>query len=110
MDDNLEKYLRATSFLDCDTPALKQKSAELTSGKQDEIEKAKSLFYFVRDSIRYNLYVPRSRREHFKASRILERGQGYCVQKAVLLAALARAANIPAGLGFARIANHRMPE
>jgi len=47
--------------------------------------------------------------EDFKASTTLMRGKGYCVQKAVLLAALARAAGIPARLVFARIRNHMMP-
>ena len=48
--------------------------------------------------------------EDFKASRVLEWGKGYCVQKAVLLAALARAAGIPSRLAFAKIRNHRTPE
>jgi transglutaminase-like putative cysteine protease len=43
------------------------------------------------------------------ASTILARGRGYCVQKAVLLAALARAAGIPSRLIFARIKNHKAP-
>jgi transglutaminase-like putative cysteine protease len=47
--------------------------------------------------------------EDFRASRILEWGKGYCVQKAVLLAALARAAGIPSRLAFAKIRNHRVP-
>jgi hypothetical protein len=36
--------------------------------------------------------------------------EGYCVQKAVLLVALARAAGIPAGIGFAKISNNILPE
>ena len=44
------------------------------------------------------------------ASRILTKGEGYCVQKAVLLAAMGRAMDIPTRLGFARIKNHQMPE
>jgi hypothetical protein len=48
--------------------------------------------------------------EHFRASNTLSKGEGYCVQKAVLLVALARAAGIPAGLGFARIRNNLLPE
>jgi transglutaminase-like putative cysteine protease len=54
--------------------------------------------------------VSRSLPEHFRASNTLSRGNGYCVQKAVLLVALARAAGIPAGLGFARIRNNLLPE
>ena len=39
-------------------------------------------------------------------SATLARGYGFCVNKAVLLAALARAVGIPARLGFADVRNH----
>jgi len=106
----LEKYLKPTPVIDCNAPSLQEKARDLTRGQEDIIEKAKSLFYFVRDEIRYNLYVSKSLPEHFRASNTLSRGEGYCVQKAVLLVALARAAGIPAGLGFARLRNHLLPE
>ena len=47
--------------------------------------------------------------EDFKASRILEWGKGYCVQKAVLLTALGRASGLPSRLVFAKIKNHSVP-
>jgi transglutaminase-like putative cysteine protease len=47
--------------------------------------------------------------DDFRASATLIRGKGYCVQKAVLLAALGRAAGIPTKLAFAKIRNHRVP-
>ena len=106
----MEKYLRPTRFIDCDSPSIQQKSRDLTKGQEGNVEKAKSLFYFVRDEIKYDMYVPKSLPENFMASKILSRGKGYCVQKAVLLVALARAAEIPAGLGFARIRNNLLPE
>ena len=37
---------------------------------------------------------------------MIERGSGYCVEKANFLAAVARACNIPARLGFAIVRNH----
>jgi transglutaminase-like putative cysteine protease len=48
--------------------------------------------------------------EDFIASRILEWKKGYCVQKAVLLAALARTIEIPSRLAFAKIRNHKIPK
>jgi len=48
--------------------------------------------------------------EHFRASNTLKRGKGYCVQKAVLLITMARAAGIPARLGLAKIRNHLLPQ
>jgi transglutaminase-like putative cysteine protease len=105
----LDKYLKATATFDSDSEAIKKKAQQLTEGKNDDIEKAKALFYFVRDEIPYNLYTPKHMPEHFRASNTLARGTGYCVQKAVLLVALARAAGIPARLCCAKIRNHLVP-
>ena len=100
------QYLRSTFFIDCDVPAIVKKSGELTAGLVNEQDKAIHLFNFVRDQIKYNVYSPRPAAEDFKASTILARREGYCVQKAVLLVALARAALIPARLRFASIRQH----
>ena len=110
MDVQVERYLRPTYVIDCKHTAIVEKSKELTEQFEDDIQKAISLFYFVRDKIKYNLYVPKYSADHFKASNTLASGEGYCVQKAVLLDALARAAGIPAALGFARLVNHLLPE
>lgn len=110
MNLQVERYLRPTPIIDCDSASIQDKKRNLTKGRQDIIEKARSLFYFVRDKIKYNMYVSKSLPEHFRASNILSRGEGYCVQKAVLLTALARAAGIPAALGFARLRNNLLLE
>ena len=110
MNLQMEKYLKPTFVIDCSNPSIQEKSKDLTAGQEDIIKKAQSLFYFVRDEIKYNIYVSKSRPEHFQASNTLSRKEGYCVQKAVLLVALARSAGIPAGLGFARLRNNLLPE
>jgi len=106
---DLEKYLQPTYFLDCDSEAIVGKTRDLTAGEEDPVARARTLFYFVRDSIRYNVFGPKERREDFRASATLARGEGYCVQKAVLLAAFCRAAGIPARVGFAMIRNNILP-
>jgi transglutaminase-like putative cysteine protease len=45
-----------------------------------------------------------------KASAALEKGESFCVPKAVLLAATARWAGIPARIGFADVRNHLSTE
>ncbi len=105
----MDKYLAPTFTFDADSEPVRGKAGELTEGKSDPVDKAIALFYFVRDGISYNLYVPKHMPEHFRASSTLSRGKGYCVQKAVLLVALARAAGIPARLGCAKIRNHLVP-
>jgi transglutaminase-like putative cysteine protease len=44
--------------------------------------------------------------DYLKASHTLEVKSGYCVSKAVLLAAVCRSVGIPARLGFADVRNH----
>lgn len=51
------QYLEPTYFIDCDSGAIIQKAGELTEGVGDPIERAKRLFYFVRDGIKYNVYA-----------------------------------------------------
>jgi transglutaminase-like putative cysteine protease len=108
---NVEKdeFLTATFFIDCDHEAVKEKSRELSASKQGTKETAISLFYFVREEIRYNIFTPRPTDADFKASHVLAIGEGYCAQKGVLLVALARAAGIPARLRFVEIRAHLTP-
>ncbi len=107
--DNLGLYLKPTFVIDSDSEVIKEKATLLTEKYDSQKEKAKELFYFVRDEVKYNPY-PSSSIEDYCASKTLERGEGYCVQKAVVLTALARAVGIPARLGFADIKNHLAPK
>ncbi len=106
---DLEIYLKPTFAIDSDNQKVIDMANSLTSNCVTEKEKAINLFYFVRDSILYNLYMISLSIEDFRASRILEWKEGYCVQKAVLLAALSRAVGIPSRLVFAMIRNHKVP-
>jgi len=97
-------------MVDCDAGVIQGKARVLTKPHERLVDKAVSLFCFVRDEIKYNPYMPRYLPEHFRASATLARREGFCVQKAVLLMALARAIGIPSRLGFAIIRNHLLPE
>lgn len=44
------------------------------------------------------------------ASRVLARDRGYCITKAVLLCAAARAVGIPSAIGLSNVANHLTSE
>lgn len=100
-----ERYVRPTPSIDCDNELIRQKAGELTEGQAKDATKATSLFYFVRDEIKYNP-IPLDFFEGYRASRTLERREGFCVEKASLLAAFARAVGIPARLHLADIRNH----
>jgi transglutaminase-like putative cysteine protease len=109
-NEKVGQYLESTTIINCDNKAVQEKAQEVAKGKEGAIEKAKSLFRYVRDEIKYNPYLPRYLPEHFRASNTLARKEGFCVQKAVLLVALSRAVGIPARLGFAVIRNYLLPE
>ncbi|MBN1383215.1 MAG: transglutaminase domain-containing protein [Deltaproteobacteria bacterium] len=106
----MEEYLKATAAIEADHPLIRAKADELAGDCQSARDKALRLFTFVRDQIPYNLFMISMHPDDFRASFVLEAGKGYCVQKAVLLCALARSAGIPSRLALAGIRNHRIPK
>ena len=92
--------------VDSDHPDVVELSRSLVAGRDGDIDKAVSLYYWSRDQIRYNPYNLELSVEGLSASRTLTTGEGWCVAKAILLAALCRAAGIPARLGYADVRNH----
>lgn len=99
----LALYLAAAEYIDSDHPALARLAAELAGGR-DARAAARAVFYFVRD-LRYE-GGDFEDLELYRASSVLAAGHGYCVGKAALCVALARAAAIPARVGFADVRNH----
>jgi transglutaminase-like putative cysteine protease len=105
-DVDLTKYLESTYFIDCDTPSIKAYAAAQCHGKQSELDRAVALYYAVRDDIRYDPYSMQDKREGLRASSVLKKKAGFCVPKAILLAAVLRSQGIPARPGFADVKNH----
>ena len=101
----MKEYLQPGNFVDSAHPAVRAFSAEHARGA-DAREKAVSLYYAVRDRIRYNPFQNFMADDAYRASTCLERSLGWCVSKAALLAGAARAAGIPARVGFADVKNH----
>lgn len=101
-----EKYLRPAEFVNSDSEAVKAFAVKAIKGATDPVEQATNLYYAVRDSFNYNPYEIDLRKEGLKASALLKRDYGYCVEKANLLAASARVVGIPSRLGFAKVRNH----
>ncbi|GDX82184.1 hypothetical protein LBMAG42_39950 [Deltaproteobacteria bacterium] len=72
-------------------------------------EAAVALFYAVRERLRYNPWRVRYSPEDYTASSVVLRDTaegGHCIDKALLLAAAARAVGIPSRLHFATVRNH----
>jgi transglutaminase-like putative cysteine protease len=99
-------YLQPTHFIDSDAPTIREFARDVIKGAQDGLERAVALYRAVRDRVLYDPYVDITNPRCYRASDVLALGRAYCVGKACLLAAAARAAGIPARVGYADVRNH----
>lgn len=107
MNQDMQQYLSPTAIIDSDHPSIQKYTADTVKGAVDDpVEKAVKLYYAVRDVIWYDPYLPFYLPEHYRASKVLERGRAFCIGKATLLCALGRACGIPSRVGFADVRNH----
>lgn len=102
----LDSSLHPTPIIDSDHPRVRAFAEAHTTQGVCSREQAVELYYAVRDGIRYDPYRLDLTSPGMTASRTLELGYGWCVTKAVLLAACCRAKGIPAKVGFADVKNH----
>ena len=101
--------LAATALINSDHPGVIAFAQQHAQGA-DERERAVALYLAVRDGFRYDPYRIDLAPEHMRASSVLEKGYGWCVPKAALLAAACRAVGIPARVGYADVRNHMSTE
>ncbi|MDH3686973.1 MAG: transglutaminase family protein [Myxococcales bacterium] len=99
-------FLLPTETVDASHPAVADFARQHAAGRESAREAAVALYYAVRDGIRYDPYSARPDVASLRASATLAAGRGWCVAKAVLLAASCRAIGVPARLGFADVRNH----
>jgi len=99
-------YLTPTAIIDSDHKSIREFAAIISKGLTDPVETATKLYLVVRDGVRYDPYSPFYLPEHYRASYVLKRGRSFCVPKASLLCALARACGIPSRVGLADVRNH----
>lgn len=105
MDKQLEQYLKPATGIECDNPRIVELAAEITAGCTTDDEKARALFNWVRDEVAYTMNAPFWDMKFYLATSVIDRGEGYCVQKSCVLTTLARAAGIPSRMCFADIEN-----
>ncbi|SMG08376.1 Transglutaminase-like superfamily protein [Marivirga sericea] len=103
---NLKAYLESADFVDSDHPMVQQYAKEVTYGVNSILDQVKYLYYAVRDGFRYDPYRLDFSKEAMKASSLLKRDYGYCVEKSCLFAAACRVIGVPSRLGFANVRNH----
>jgi len=103
---NMDKYLSPIFFIDSSHPAIVAYARQHTAGATTDEQKTIRLFEAVRDGFYYDPYRIDLKREAFVASNILKRERAYCIEKAIVLAAVLRAAGLPAKLYFGNVKNH----
>ncbi len=106
MNSEMLQYTRPSPAVDSDSGVIVEFAGKNNGGSSDRREQAVKLYYAVRDGIRYDPYTIDLSIEGLRASTTLLNGRGWCVSKAVLLAACCRSVGIPARLGFADVRNH----
>lgn len=99
-------YLEAGYYVDSDHPAVVAFARAHADATMSPRERAVKLYYAVRDGFRYDPYDFDTTPAGLRASRVIESGRGFCIPKATLLAAAARALGVPARLGYADVRNH----
>jgi transglutaminase-like putative cysteine protease len=104
------EFLDPTPAIDSNHPDIIDFARQKSGEHDSEIGKAVSLYYAVRDEIRYDPYKLDLTIDGMKASTTLQMAHGWCVTKATLLAACCRAIGIPSRLGFADVRNHLSTE
>jgi transglutaminase-like putative cysteine protease len=98
----MEAFLKPSTYIDFDHPAVAAKARELAAGCETGTEIAERCFAFVRDEIAHTGDAGEGV-STVKASEVLERKTGWCYAKSHLLAALLRANGIPAALCYQRL-------
>jgi transglutaminase-like putative cysteine protease len=106
MIPDMTQYCEASATVDSDNPSVIEFARRNIGSSLDPKGQAISLYYAVRDGIRYDPYTLDLSINGLKASTTLSVLRGWCVSKAIVLAACCRILKIPARLGFADVRNH----
>lgn len=104
MDTN--QFLAPGAFIDSASPPVVAFAKQAIAGASDPRAAVLQLYAAARDTIAYDPYVDFVDPANYRASGVLAGGRGFCVGKAALFAAGARAIGVPARVGYADVRNH----
>lgn len=99
---NLSEFLKENEYVNYTAENIVLKAEELFKGIDNDIEKTKTAYEYVRDEISHSFDI-KAKIITTKASDVLKYKTGICHAKANLLAALLRSQNIPTGFCFQHI-------
>jgi len=101
----MESDLQETYYYNFSDPVV-QKFLKKVNPHQSKKEQAIELFLLVRDGWKYNPLVYHTQKEHFKASEIMQREGGHCLDKSIILITCLRALGISSKIHLAKVKNH----
>lgn len=101
---NIEDYLQCTQVINCHSVDIQIKAKEIIGDEQDEAEKARLIYEWVRDVIPHSNDI-NAQKVSCTASEVLLYKTGMCFSKSHLLAALLRAVQIPVGFCYQVLRN-----
>ena len=99
---DMKIFLEESQYIDFSSAIIQEKMKSLFCGIDDDVEKARIAYEYVRDEIPHTFYI-QSDKITAKASDVLAFRTGICHAKSNLLAALLRGQGIPAGFCFQHI-------
>jgi len=99
-------YTSATYYFDYESEAIQALIQDFKGKKLAPKEKARQLYYTIRDGYRYDPYFLSFSKEHYRASYLAKQEKGHCIDKAIVLIACLRGLNIPARIRLAKVKNH----
>ena len=100
------QFLAAGDFIDSAAPSVIAFAKATVAGEPNPRAAVLRIYSTIRDGIIYDPYLSLSDPANYRASGVLALGRGFCIGKAALLAACARAIGVPARIGFADVRNH----
>lgn len=101
-----EKYLKAGVYTNSDHPAVIAYAQEKTQGLESPKEQVIALYYAVRDGFKYSPYHLVLKPYGMKASHLLTKDYGHCIEKSNLFVACVRSLGIPSRLAYGNVRNH----
>lgn len=102
------EYLAGDTVVEVEHPAVRALSGELRAAHPDDVDFTRAAFEWVRDRIRHSVDA-RDPRITVTAGEVLGAGVGLCYAKSHLLAAVARAGGVPAGLCYQQLTDGGAP-
>lgn len=98
--------LSSSYYYDFESDVIQNLVTEFRLEELSDKEKAIGLYMKVRDKWWYNPYVISLKKEDYRASWLVGRKHGHCIDKAIILIAGLRALGIPARISLSKVKNH----